>query len=189
MTRKVSRHRVVRPTLLVFAAALVSFLGYFVPRHWGDGALFHPALAGLFGTGAFLSVAFGPLYIGTIATVRGAALVERIPAAFVTPFLWMTKEVVLLTESHPLAECFYWYLNPLNLWLSLFVLVQLGVGTLIARSILKRRGAEVKVVTAAPVLVIVGSLSLVIALFAWGKGENVYVLFLEGYRHLFGSGV
>ena len=145
-------------------------------------------MAGLFGTTYFISIAFGALYVYTTAYVRGASLPERFLASFITPLGWLTKEVFVLTASHPFSECLYWYFNPLNLWLAFFVLFEMGAATLIVRAVLKRRGEEVKIVTAAPVAAILASLLFIVFLFAWGKGENVYVIFLEGYRFLFGSG-
>ena len=36
--------------------------------------------------------------------------------------------------------------------------------------------------------IFIASLFLVVSLYAWGEGENVYVIFLEGYRDFFGAG-
>jgi hypothetical protein len=101
----------------------------------------------------------------------------------------MSKEVLRLTESHPLAECLYWYFNPLNVWLVSLMVLEMGIATLIARAILKRRGRQLKVVTPAPLAVILGSLIFVISAYAWGQGENIYVIFLNGYRFFFGYGI
>jgi hypothetical protein len=101
----------------------------------------------------------------------------------------MTKEVVRLTESHPVVECFYYYFNPLNFWLISFLAFEMGIATLLARYILQRRGENMKIITASPIVVILVSLTIVISAYAWGKGENLYVLFLEGYRLIFGSGL
>ena len=103
--------------------------------------------------------------------------------------IWMTKEVLRLTESHPLAEALYWYCNPLNVWLVSLTVFEMALATLIARRIMRRRGADIRVVSPAPVMIAVASLVFVISVYAWGKGENIYVLFLEGYRHLFGAGM
>ena len=101
----------------------------------------------------------------------------------------MTKEVLRLTHSHPFLESLYWYLSPLHLWLIMLMGLEMGAATLIARKILKNRG-EMKIVTSPAPLIVMGvSLFLVIGAYAWGKGENLYVMFLEGYRILFGSGL
>ena len=146
-------------------------------------------MAGIFGATYFLSIAFGALYVCATAYVRGASLSERVLASFITPLAWMTKEVLVLTASHPFSECLYWYFNPLNLWLAFLVLFEMGAATLIVRAVWRRRGEAVRIVTAAPVAAMSASLFFIVFLFAWGKGENVYVIFLEGYRFLFGSGI
>ena len=179
--------RIIRPTLLVLLAAAVSYAGYFGLRQTTSSV--HQLTATFFGTTLFLSVAFGPFYVTIVTHLRGVTLSRRILAASITPFIWMTKEVLRLTESHPLPECLYWYLNPLNIWLICLMIMEIGVATLIARAIQKRRGQIVHASPLVPALVSLTSLVLVISLYAWGKGENVYVLFLEGYRLFFGTGV
>ena len=172
----------------VLVLALASYCGYFGSRHVESPGL-QSAMALIFGTTYFLSIAFGGLYVYTLAHVRGATLVERILAAGLVPFLWMTKEVLTLTHSHPFVEALYWYVSPLHIWLMMLMGLEMGGATLIARKILKRRGENLQVVTAAPLATMSISLFLVISAYAWGKGENIYVIFLEGYRMLFGSGV
>ena len=180
--------RAIYPVLSLLLVAAVSFWGYFGSRSVTHDAI-HQLMAKIFGTTYFFAVAFGTLFIFTTAYIRGVSLSGRILAAFVVPFVWMSKEVFRLTESHPLAECLYWYFNPLNIWLVSLMVLEMGIATLIARAILKKRGQQQKVVTPAPIAVILGSLVFVISAYAWGKGENIYVIFLSGYRLLFGSGI
>jgi hypothetical protein len=177
----------IKPVGLVFIVMAVSFGGYFGSRQVSHDGL-HQVMALVFGTTYFLAVALGPLYVFTETTLRGVNLPVRVLAAYVNPFIWMTKEVLRLTESHPIVEALYWYLNPLNIWLISLAVFEMGIATLIARRQLRLRGEDLKVVTPAPVIIAVASLVFVISVYAWGKGENVYVLFLEGYRHLFGAG-
>jgi hypothetical protein len=177
----------VKPVLVVFAVMAISFFGYFGSRQVTSDGL-HQAMALVFGTTYFLAVAFGPAYVFGVTTLRGVRLPARVLAAYVNPLIWMTKEVLRLTESHPLAEALYWYCNPLNIWLVSLAVLEMAVATLFARRMLRRRGKEIRVVTPAPVVIALASLVFVISVYAWGKGENVYVMFLEGYRHLFGAG-
>lgn len=180
--------RNIYPVFLVLIVAAISHFGYFGSRHVGNDTI-HQLMAGIFGTTYFLSIAFGSLYVFTTAYVRGLPLPGRILLSFVVPFVWMSKEVLRLTESHPFVECLYWYLNPLNVWLVSLTILEMGIATLIARTVLRRSGQPIKVVTMAPGVVILGSLVFVISAYAWGKGENLYVIFLQGYRLLFGSGI
>ena len=181
------RSRSAAPTLTVFAIALISFIAYFGSRHV-DNDFIHQSLAAIFGTTYFLSIAFGALFIYTTAYIRGASLYERIILCFIVPFLWMSKEVLRLTESHPLIECLYYYFNPLNIWLVSLIVMEIGAATLLARFILRRRGEMVHGSRTGPLLAIMISIFFFVSLYAWGQGENVYVYFLKGYRLLFGSG-
>ena len=187
MMRKDFRSRLVAPTLWVLAIALISFIGYFGSKRIENDAI-HQGLAAIFGTSYFLSIAFGTLYIYTTAYLRGARLFERVLACFVVPFIWMSKEVWRLTESHPFTECLYYYLNPLSIWLIILMVLEMWTATLLARFILRRRGETVRASRTGPWVVILLSLFFFVSLYAWGKGENVYVYFLKGYRLLFGSG-
>ncbi len=180
--------RVMVPVLSVFIVMSVSYAGYFGSRHL-DGGLVQQWMACFFGTTYFLSIAFGALYVYTTARVRGAGLTVCILASLVNPLIWMTKEVLRLTESHPFLESLYWFLNPLDLWLLSFVIMEMGLATLMARTILKKKGEEVSIFTMGPVVTVLGSLIFAISIYAWGEGENIYVFFLKGYRLLFGYGL
>lgn len=175
------------PVLVTVAAATSAALVYFNSGSI-ENTTIRDIMALVSGIIYFVSVALGPLFVYTATYVRGSSLSERILASFFTPFLWMTKEVLLLLQSHPFNECLYWYLSPLNIWLVMFMGLQFGAGTLIGRFILKKRGSSTRVITAGPLAVMIISLSLVISAYAWGKGENLYVIFLEGYRMIFGYG-
>ncbi len=188
MNEKTITKRTIIPVLLVFFVAAVSMAGYFTVRGLNGGS-WQPAMTRILGISYFVSVAFGTLFVFTSAYVGGARMKERIIGSFVVPFAWMTKEVLRLTESHPFSECLYWYFNPLNVWLVTLMTLEMGIATLIARRMLKKSDETVRVATKGPIAVIIGSLVFVISAYAWGKGENIYVIFLSGYRLFFGSGV
>lgn len=188
MNKKESSAKVIRPVLLVLAAAVLSGVGYFGSRGV-DSDLIRPAMAAVLGTTYFISIVFGVGIVFLITSLKGVALGTRILLSSITPFVWMTKEVLLLTQSYPLSQAVYWYLNPLNFGLIFFMTVQMGVCTLIARGIVKRKGEAVKVITPAPVLTILIGLVLTVTIFTWGHGENSYVMFLAGFRALFGAGI
>jgi len=188
MTIEHPRKRTLSSTVIVLSAALLSWSAYELSANIGNASA-HELVAKLSGTAYFLAVAFGPFYVYVAASLDGAPLAQRVIAALTTPFLWMTKECVRLFESHPLIECLYYYINPLNLWLLLLVVLEMAVATLVVRRLRSNHGERTPVLTPGPVLTIAVSLSLVIGLYAWGRGENIYVLFLSGYRGLFGSGV
>jgi hypothetical protein len=188
MEERSSRAAIVKPLLTVFLIALVSYLVYYGSRLIGYRPL-HQALATVFGAIYFVSIFFGALYIYTFGYVRGVSLPVRILASSLIPFLWMTKDVLVMTESHPFLECLYWYFNPLSVWMVCLLAIEMGAGTLLGRAILRRRGQEMNVVTIWPVASIVIGALLFGGIFAWGQGENLFSIYLDGYRLLFGSGI
>ncbi len=180
--------RFLYPVLLVFTVMAVSWAGYFGSRTL-DSDLLHQLLAKVFGTSYFLSVAFGTLYVYTVSYIRGAPIGERILASLVNPFIWMTKECIRLFASYNVLQCLYYYFNPLNFWLLCFMVFEMGLASMIARRILKSRGDSASVITRGSLATVLVSISVVIAAYAWGKGENLYVIFLAGFRVFFGSGI
>jgi hypothetical protein len=134
-----SRLAISKAFLIVFVLALISCLVYYGSRHIENRST-GQFLAAVFGTVHFCCIFFGPLYIYTDGYLRGVPLARRILASSLIPFLWMTKDVLLLTESHPFPECLYWYVNPLSIWMICLLAIEMGLGTVLARTILRRRG-------------------------------------------------
>jgi hypothetical protein len=187
MEKPGSRPSIWKPVLIVFLLALVSYLIYYGSRLVENQAI-HQTLAAAFGTVYFVTIFFGPLYLYTGCYVRGVPLGRRIVAASLVPFLWMTKDVLVLMGSHPIAESLYWYFNQLSVWMVCLLAVEMGLGTLTGRYILKRHGQAIRVVTFGPLAAIILGGAIFGGIFAWGQGENLYALYLDSYRLLFGSG-
>ena len=188
MERASFQKRSLEPVSVVFLLAAISYLGYFGSRLLENDST-RILLATVAGSVYFACMSLGPLAIFTISSLRGASLAERILATFSIPFIWMVKDVILLTQSHPFLESLYWFFNPLYIWLTCLIVGEMGAGTLIARAIKKRRGEAIRVVTPAPLLAIIIGMTIFSGLFAWGQGENIYALYLEVYRSIFGAGV
>lgn len=176
------------PIVAVFVVMSVSWIVYNLAWRLDVDAL-HQALASMSGTLLFVSVTFGALYIYPAMFSRGASLPLRVVACFINPFLWMTKECARLYISFSFAECLYYYLNPLNVWLVLGIVAEMGLAHMVCRWRAAAKGEATGAFSPGGLAAFVIGLFLVISLFAWGQGENAYVLFLEGYRQLFGSGV
>lgn len=181
------RKRFVTPVMVVFAVMTLSWIAYNLAWRLESTTL-HRFLASLSGTFLFLSVAFGTLWVYWTAYFRGASLPERVAACLINPFLWATKECIRLSISFSFLECVYYYANPLNIWLAFGVIAEMALAELICRQRLRRRGEDVRVLHPCAVAIFVISLSLVLSLYLWGQGENVYAMFLEGYRVFFGPG-
>ena len=116
MKTKISVPPAYRPLIQIALLAVVSYLGYYGARGIASQPL-RQGLASIAGTFYFISIFFGPLYIYTRAYLEGLPLVRRVLLASLIPFIWMSKDILVMLESHPLLECLYWYFNPLYIWL------------------------------------------------------------------------
>jgi len=182
------RKRVLQPVAVLLILMLASW-GVYNLSWRVDNRLVHQVIASISGTVLFVSVTFGVVFIYPMMYFRGASVKERVLASFITPLAWATKESIRLYISFSVAECLYYYLNPLNIWLFLGVVAQMGFAEMLCRWIRVRRGGEIRILGAGALAAFVLGISLVILVFAWGQGENAYVVFLSGYRLLFGSGI
>jgi len=182
------KKRFILPVLTVFLVMVISWIVYNLA--WRiDTHFIHQTLATISGTLLFVSVTFGALFIYPLAYFRGASLTERVAASLINPFLWATKECFRLLTSFTFFESLYYYFNPLTLWLLCGVFAQMGLVEIICRKKMKNQGHEITVMHPAALAVLSVSLFLVIFLYAWGQGENIYVIFLEWFRKFFGPGV
>jgi hypothetical protein len=187
MAEPSTRPTIWKPVLTVFVIALAAYLIYYGSRLIQVQAV-HQVLATVFGTVYFVSIFFGGLYIYTDCYVRSVPLGRRILATALIPLLWMTKDVIVMTQSHPILESLYWYFNPLSVWMACLLAMEMGAGTLIGRAILRRRGEDIRIVTPGPIAAIVIGGAIFGGIFAWGQGENLYALYLDVYRLFFGHG-
>jgi len=87
------------------------------------------------------------------------------------------------------TESLYYYLNPLNIWLLLGIIAQMSIIEMILRQRQKKHGEDVRVLTLPVVAAFVLSMALVVGLYAWGRGENVFSTYLVLYKKIFGPGV
>jgi hypothetical protein len=177
-----------KPILIVFVIALFSYIIYYGSRSIENQTL-HQPLAIVFGSIYFISIFFGPLFIYTSTYSAGYPVGKRVLVTTLIPFLWMTKDVLLLMESHPFLECLYWYINPLTVWMICLLAIEMGIGTLLGRWILKRRGHPIKVISPVPILISLMGALLFGGIYAWGQGENLFAIYLDGYRFIFGTGI
>ena len=181
------RERFVTPVLVVFVVMSLSWMAYNLAWRLESTAL-HRSLASLSGTLLLLSVAFGTLLVYPMAFFRGATCKERVTASLINPLLWATKECIRISISFSFFECVYYYANPLNVWLAFGVIAEMALAELLCRHTLRKRVDEVRVLHPVAVAALLISLALVVSLYLWGEGENVYAMFLDGYRVFFGPG-
>jgi hypothetical protein len=176
------------PVFIVFCFMTLSWITYNIAWRL-DNAELHHLLADISGPILLIAVALGTIFIYPMAYFRGASASERIIASFTNPLIWMTKEFIRMLTAFATPEALYYYINPLHVWLILGTIAQISLMELICRSVAKRRG-DVKKGFSLPVFVtLFVSIFLVISLYAWGRGENVFSFYLEMYREIFGPGI
>ena len=187
MERQSFAKRFIFPVLIVLIVAAGAWVGYHLAWRLENRSL-HDTLAQIFGILLFLSVAFGPLVIYPLAYRRGAGGFERVIACLVTPFAWATKDFFRMLAAFTVPESLYFYLNPLNIWLILLLTAEMAFLELAMRRGSAKRGEDVKAFSVPVFAVGVLAIGLVFALYAWGRGENIFSYYLEVYRMLFGPG-
>ena len=128
MDKKGFLKRFVGPVLLVFVIMSISWACYMLAPRLPGFALFQ-IIAIVSGIVLFISLGFGALYVYYASYVRRAGPGERIIAALINPFIWMTKEVAVVGSIYPAGEALYYYLNPVQLLL---------VGAVVAQVTLSR---------------------------------------------------
>jgi hypothetical protein len=181
------RKRFISPVLSLLLLMICSWIVYNLAWRLDNHSI-HRALALIFGTLFFLSVAFGAAIIYPLTFFRGASLKERIIASSVIPLIWMTKECARLFISFSFLECLYYYLNPLNIWLLCGLCVEMGMAEMICRFRLRKRGEDVKVFVPLAAGAICVGLFIGIMMFILGEGETFYARYLELYRFFFNAG-
>ena len=187
MERQSFAKRFIFPALIVLIVAAGAWIGYHLAWRLDNRSL-HDTLAQVFGILLFASVAFGPLVVYPIAYRRGASGIERVLACLVTPFAWATKDFFRMLAAFTVGESLYFYLNPLNIWLILLLTAEMAFLELVMRRGRVRRGEDVRAFSVPVLLVGVLAIGLVFALYAWGRGENVFSYYLVVYRMIFGAG-
>jgi hypothetical protein len=174
--------------LPILTITIISLFLYYSSRNIPNYSL-RIFLASASGLVYFICILFSPLFIFILLDLKGIGFKKAVSFSLVIPVLWMIKDVIVLIESHPFIEALYWLLNPLYIWYSCLLIIDFGFGTLLVRYIKRRQGSQEQVFTAKPVIAILVAVTIAAGIFAWGQGENIYSLYLDGYRLLYGFGI
>jgi len=180
--------RIIVPVIVPVIWMAVSFAAYEMAPKVGNHTL-HQTIAGVSGVIFFICVWLGVLFVYTLAYSRKASVIERIVACLIIPFLYATKEVLRITVSYTILESIYFYLSPLALGVFFVAISEMGLSEIIMRSTRKKQGETIQVFPLPAVASFLVGLSMVVFIFAWGKGENTFYVFLQGFRILFGPGI
>ena len=129
------------PLMVIISTAIISYFGYYQSYRIPNKAI-HQSFAGMFGLIYVVSIFVGPIIIFITAYIENGSLFWCIIYSILVPAIWMIKDVLLLLESFPLMECFFWILNPMNIFFVCLLSIEMGVGAIIARYFLSKFGMD-----------------------------------------------
>jgi hypothetical protein len=129
-----------RPLLAWASLAVLAYLGHYGGR-WVSYAPLQLALTSLSGLIYAACILTSPFFINLAGYLQNRHRNDRLLNAAAIPFLWMTKDIVLLSASHPLRESLYWYFNPMYIFYTCIVLVQIQLASALGRGLLRKQGA------------------------------------------------
>ena len=187
MRKQSFSNRFIFPSGSLLLVVILSYIAYKSAWRLTPPTLYH-GLAFVAGVVFFVSLGFGALSVYPKAYFRGASTSERILASLVSPFLWATKEVVVLTTVYTWAESLYFYLNPVNVLLFSVVIAEMGFSEIMCRRRAKKLGETTGGFSWTALLAMVLGISSAILALAWGQGVHHFYIFQEGYKALFFTG-
>ncbi len=180
--------RFVGPVGSTFLVTALSYACYMLSPKIPGYTLFR-IVAVISGVVLFISLGLGTLYVYPALFRRGAPVAERIVGSLVTPFLWMTKEVVIIGGVYTAGEALYYYLNPIHLLLLSAVIAEMGAAQLWINRALVKGGARRRAWSLPALVTILIGLGWFAFMFIWDLGVHHFYIFQEGYKALFGYGV
>lgn len=187
MDRPSFTHRFIIPVVKLLLITGGSFAVYTLAISLKPSAV-RNVLCYIFGLTFFISLVFGAVYVYIAASRRGARTGEKIIAGLVGPFLWSTKEVLVVSSIYSLGEGIYYYLNPVNFLLFSLVLAEMGVAEVMCRRLEKTR-PEGQSSPLPAILAMVLGLGSIAFMFAWELGVHHFYIFQQGYKAFFGFGL
>lgn len=179
-------HRFVIPLSFVMIPLVVSFIIYFNSWRIENHSL-HQAVAMVSGIVMIVSVMLGAVVIYPLAFFRGAKPAERIVASLIPGIAFDIYEVYVASGVFPVAESLYYALNPTAVMIFLLAFGLMGMGELVCRWILRRRGQQVRILTPVPIVGIVVMLAGLYVALIWGNGAHFFYAYLNTYLFLFKS--
>ena len=143
------------------------------------------AAAFIFGPAAFVTIGCGSIVVYPICRLRGASVAEAFAASMITPLAWILKEVVRVSEFFSWGESLYYGLSSSLLLAIAANIGFMGLGEMIHRRRLKKRGRAGAVVTPVPIAAVVFALAALYVILIWGVGVHWFYIYQEGYKAIF----
>lgn len=132
-------------------------------------------------------IAFSSIAVYSRMFFRGAPLVERVIGCYVTPVAFIIKEIIRVSEFFTLEESLYYGLSPYPFLCLIIGQIGLMAATeMVCRYLYKKKStANIRAITAVPILLIVISLACIYFLGFWHWGEDAFWIQQTIYKLLF----
>ncbi|HPW70040.1 MAG: hypothetical protein GXY28_05445 [Bacteriovoracaceae bacterium] len=173
------------PAFVLLVTAAVSLALYKNFWQFNLPYVLQKAAAFIFGPAAFLAIGCGAIVVYPVCRSRGASVAEAFAASMITPLAWILKEVVRVSEFFSWGESLYYGLSSSLLLAIAANIGFMGLGEMIHRSRLKKRGMARAVVTPVPIAAVVFALAALYVILIWGVGVHWFYIYQEGYKAIF----
>jgi hypothetical protein len=160
---------------------------------WFGGGALYRAVA--FGSYLLLGVliAFGSFIIYPTLFFRGASLKERVIGSYAVLLVWVFAEIFRVSEYFTAEESVYYAFSPMPFGLLVYQVGYMGLGEMLCRWRLKKRGVQgIRVFTVGPLIGVGVLLVMNYVMIFWGvpeesPGTKWFYVYQEGYKALFGG--
>jgi len=185
----IKRYNVVKRFVLPSAIVLVMYILlhtlYFESWKIDNRAVQH-YVAFVSGLILFFFIGFNSLVVYMVTYFKGASVHERILASLFVQIVWIGKELVRVSEFFTFGETIYYMFNSAFLLAIIGSFALMGIGEIICRWLLKKRGVyQEKVITPLPIYAIVSGIVAVYVFLIWGIGEHWFYIYVTGYKIIF----
>jgi hypothetical protein len=178
--------RFVVPVCSVMIPLALSFLIYFNAARIDNHAL-HQVVAMVSGIVMIAAAMLGAGVIYPLMFFRGAQRWEKIVGSLVPAIAFDAYEVYVATGVFPLPDSLYYALNPTAVVVFLLAFGLMGACELVCRSIIRRRGEQVRLLTPTPVAAIAAMIAGIYVALIWGNGAHFFYFYINSYIFFFKS--
>jgi hypothetical protein len=135
----------------------------------------------------FIVIAFSSIAVYSQMFFRGAPLAERVIGSYITPCAFIIKEIIRVSEFFSFGESVFYGMSPYPfLCLMIGQMGLMAITEMVCRHLYKgKSSANIRTVTAVPVLLAVISLACIYFMGFWHWGEDAYWIQLAIYKLIF----
>jgi hypothetical protein len=170
--------RFVVPLLIVIGIMAAASLIFHGARMLAPGTT-RTVLLWIFGPLMFVSIWFFGFVGAPIAYFSGARFVERLIVAFANPVIWIARMMAKVSYQFSPVELVYFFFLPWTFGLVCMTLVEFSLSEITCRAVDRRRGAAVRVLS--PAVLVLLLLGLVGTYFGFIRGQEWVYMVVHNY--------